>query len=235
MSAILNCLRKQYTVKIFEKENPFEMLVRTILSQNTNDTNSDRAFFRLKGTFNELTPKKLANAELQQIENAIRIAGLYKIKAPRIFEVSRYIMENFEGSIEKILRLPFKEVRKELIQLKGIGFKTADIMLLFYCNHLVIPVDTHITRVTKRLGFVEQNAKYEKIRENLEILIFKDHSVYKETHLLLIELGRSSCRAINPKCNECVVESLCPKLIVKKSKKRPKKTSKKSQRRSGKN
>ncbi|MFX0133110.1 MAG: endonuclease III domain-containing protein [Candidatus Hodarchaeota archaeon] len=220
MSDILKHLKAKYTINILFKDKPFEMFIRTILSQNTNDKNRDRAFERLKRDFGELTPKNLANTDLKDIEEAIEVAGLYRIKSVRIHEISKHIMEKFDGNIEKILNYPFKEARKKLIELKGIGYKTADIMLLFYCNHPTIPIDTHITRVSKRLGFAVQDAKYEKIRESLEKLITTDSSVYKEAHLLLIELGRDTCNAINPKCKICVVNSLCPKKIRKRVKKK---------------
>ncbi|NVM01502.1 MAG: endonuclease III [Candidatus Helarchaeota archaeon] len=223
MDGILKRLKEKYTVNIHFKDNPFEMFIRTILSQNTNDTNRDRAYKRLKENFDDLTPENLANADLKKIEDAIKVAGLYRIKSVRIHEISKYIMDNFDGNIVKILNLPFKEARKKLIELKGIGYKTADIMLLFYCDHPTIPIDTHITRVSKRLGFVEQDEKYEKIRESLEKFIETDSSVYKESHLLLIELGRDTCNAIKPKCKICIVESLCPKLIKKRVKKKVKK------------
>lgn len=227
MRAILKNLKERYSINILEAENPFEMLIRTILSQNTNDKNRDRAFYKMKDFFQELTAEKLANAQLQEIEDAIKVAGLHKVKSVRILEISKYILENLGGKIENILKSPFEEARKELMQLKGVGFKTADILMLFYCNYPIIPVDTHITRVTKRLGFVDLSAKYEKIRENLEELITKDYSNYKEAHLLLIELGRDTCKAIKPKCTICVVERLCPKLIELKVKKQIKKRSKK--------
>ncbi len=222
MDEIIKLLKEKYTVDIHFKDNPFEMFIRTILSQNTNDKNRDRAFQRMKEEFEDLTPEKLANSDLKKIEDAIKVAGLYRVKSVRIHEISKYIMDKFDGDIDKLLTLPFKEARKKLIELKGIGYKTADIMLLFYCNHPTIPIDTHITRVSKRLGFAEQDAKYEKIRESLEKLIETDITVYKESHLLLIELGRDTCNAINPKCKNCIVESLCPKIIKKREKKKKK-------------
>lgn len=233
MDEILKHLKEKYTVNIHFKDNPFEMFIRTILSQNTNDKNRDRAYKRLKEAYEDITPEKLANSELKKIEDAIKVAGLYRVKSVRIYEISKYIMDKFDGNIENILNLPFQEARKKLIALKGIGYKTADIMLLFYCNHPTIPVDTHITRVSKRLGFAEQDAKYEKIRESLEKLIITDSTVYKESHLLLIELGRDTCKAIKPKCKICKVESLCLKIIKKRVKKKKKvkvksKTKKKS-------
>ncbi|MFX1452157.1 MAG: endonuclease III domain-containing protein [Promethearchaeota archaeon] len=222
MNEILNKLKEKFTVNVSFKDNPFEMFIRTILSQNTNDKNRDRAFNQLQEVFEEFTPENLANADQQKIENAIKVAGLYRIKSVRIHDISKYIMEKLNGNLDNILNLPFNEARKKLIELKGIGYKTADIMLLFYCNHPTIPIDTHITRVSKRLGFAEQNAKYEKIRESLENLIPTDVSIYKEAHLLLIELGRNICIAINPKCKDCIIESYCPKLIIKKGKKKKK-------------
>jgi len=211
------------------RDNPFEMFVRTILSQNTNDKNRDKAYNRLKEHYGELTPEKLAKSSLKTIEELIQVAGLHRQKSGRIYSISKDILENHGGKIETILNLPYKKAREKLMAFKGIGFKTADIMLLFYCNHPFIPIDTHITRVSKRLGFVEQDAKYETIRRTLEGLITRDSKIYKESHLLFIELGRDSCNAVTPRCSKCIVEDLCPKKIVKKVRRPAKRKSRKNQ------
>ncbi|MHA1379401.1 MAG: endonuclease III domain-containing protein [Candidatus Helarchaeota archaeon] len=223
MSKIIKLLAGKYTISILSKDKPFEMFVRTILSQNTNDKNRDKAFYKLQDFFGEITPEKLASSSAEELEDLIKGAGLQRQKSSRIFNISKEIMNNYGGELENILKLPLEQARAELMVFKGIGYKTADIMLLFYCNHPFIPIDTHITRVSKRLGFAEQNAKYEAIRRNLELYIPRTVNTYKKSHLLLIELGRDTCNAINPKCGICVVKDLCPKKIVKKIKRGSKK------------
>lgn len=186
---------------------PFETLVNTILSQNTADTNSDRAFEALSKRF-EIKPEVLAKANIQEIEDAIRVSGLYKNKAKNIQQSSIIILKKYGGSLKSILSLPLEEARSVLMQFPGVGPKTADVVLLFSANQRTIPVDTHVKRVAKRLGFAPTNASYETIRQNLQ-------SLYKPTdylavHILLIMHGRKYCKAQHPLHNECPISSYCP-------------------------
>ncbi|MCJ7793906.1 hypothetical protein MUP42_03125, partial [Candidatus Bathyarchaeota archaeon] len=133
------------------KKDPFETLVVTIISQNTADANTARAFENLSKQF-EITPEVLANAEISRIEACLRVGGLYKSKAKTIQTASKIILEKFHGSLAPVLSLPLDEARKMLTELPGVGPKTADVVLLFSANQPTIPVDTHVNRVAKRLG-----------------------------------------------------------------------------------
>jgi len=188
------------------KSSDFQTLVATVISQNTSDRNADRAFSRLSEKFS-ITPQALSEADLPDIEEALKIAGLYRNKARIIKRLAKAIMERFGGSLDFIRRLPLEESRKLLLELPGVGPKTADVLLLFRAGKPTIPVDTHIKRVSKRLGFVSQNADYEEIRESLQALY--DPKDYFEVHILLIMLGRKYCKARNPKCAECPVNRFC--------------------------
>jgi endonuclease-3 len=189
------------------RRNPFETLVTTILSQNTADRNTARAFEALSKRF-EITPEALAKAELSQIEDAIRVSGLYKSKAKTIKQAATTILEKNNGTLAPILSLPLDEARKTLMQFPGVGPKTADVVLLFSASRPTIPVDTHVNRVAKRLGFAPENGDYEVVRMSLQSLY--EPSDYLAVHLLLIAHGRRYCKARKPLCGECPVSAECP-------------------------
>ncbi len=206
---ILQILREVFTLPrwISEGRNPFEILVITIISQNTSDKNTEKAFQKLSKAF-LITPETLAKAETTKIEECLKVAGLYRNKARIIREVSKIIMDKFGGKLETILALPFEEARKKLMQLPGVGPKTADVLLLFSANKPTIPVDTHVKRVSKRLGLTPVDGDYECVRRSLQLLYNPED--YLEVHILLILLGRKYCKAIKPLCKQCPVKTFCP-------------------------
>ena len=208
-SAVLAILRRTFTLPKWTeaKRNPFETLIVTIISQNTADRNTARAFERLSNRF-EIKPEVLANAETSQIEESLKTAGLYRNKAKTIKQVSRIILEKFHGSLQPILSLPLEEARNTLIALPGIGPKTADVVLLFSTRQPTIPVDTHVNRVTKRLGFAPANGDYEAVRTSLQSLYHPPD--YLAVHVLLIAHGRRYCKARRPLCRQCPVNLHCP-------------------------
>jgi len=150
----------------------------------------------------------LSKVKVRQLIPLIRSAGLYTSKAPRIKEVSRIIKEEHGGRLAPILNLPYAEAKAKLMEMPGVGPKTADILLAFVAKNPVIPVDTHIARVTKRLGIAPANANYEKTRTSLEALIPPKDRV--KLHLSVIAFGREICRAPRPRCSHCPVNDWCP-------------------------
>jgi endonuclease-3 len=184
---------------------PFDVLIATILSQNTSDKNSHRAFASLYGKFD--TPEALANAPEREIADLIRIGGLYEQKAKLIKEVARLVMDEYGGSLDFVCDADPAAARKELMSIKGIGPKTADCVLLFGCGQDVIPVDTHVFRVTKRLGIVPESANHEEVHRLLmeEVPAGERGSV----HVDLIRFGREICRAQNPQHDKCFLIDLC--------------------------
>jgi len=186
---------------------PFRTLIRTVLSQATNDRNRDRAFKNLSEKY-PITPEALAEADIKEIERAIRVGGLFRNKSRVIRELSRAVLERFNGSLNFVYSQPLPEAREKLMSIPGVGPKTADVILLFCTDKSVVPVDTHVNRVSKRLGFASVKAGYEKIRQTLESLYSSKD--YLAVHLLLIALGRNHCRARNPLHNSCPVKTLCP-------------------------
>lgn len=206
---ILQILRREFALPewVNAPKEPFSTLIRTVLSQATNDKNTNRAFRNLSERF-EITPKALARADTKEIAKAIRVGGLYRNKSRVIKELSRVILEKFDGKLDFISSLPPEESRKLLMTLPGIGPKTADVILLFSANKPVLPIDTHVNRVSKRLGFATSNADYERVRLTLES--FYSPEEYLAAHLLLIMLGRKYCKARNPLHESCPVNMLCP-------------------------
>jgi len=162
---------------------------------------------RLEGRF-EITPKVLSQAPIEELIECIRPAGLYRVKAPRIKQVSTIILDRFGGDLDPVLKRKPTEARSILMELPGVGYKTADILLAFVAGHPTVPVDTHVMRVSKRLGIVRRNAGYEEIRTALERLIPAERRV--RMHLSLIRFGREICKAPTPLCPKCVVNRSCP-------------------------
>jgi len=206
---ILKILRQTYALPAWTQQqpDPFETLVMTIVSQNTNDHNTAKDFEHLSKKF-EITPEALAKAEIGQIEDTIKPAGLNKSKARAIKQAAFTVFERNYGTLQSILSLPHDAARKILMQFQGVGPKTADVVLLFSAGVPSIPVDTHVKRVAKRLGFTPSKGNYESIRKNLESLF--DPNDFLSAHLFLIAHGRKTCKARHPLCSECPVNRYCP-------------------------
>lgn len=181
--------------------NPFETLVATVISQNTNDKNTMRAMENLKGRLGYLTPEKIIELSDEELEELIRPAGLHKQKARYL----KLIAERLSGGVlEEILSLETEEARNRLLEIPGIGPKTADVLLSFMGRETV-GVDRHIARVSSRLGI--SDGSYEGTRRALMDIF--DKKDYLRAHLLLIKLGREYCRPRNPRCGECPLRDIC--------------------------
>ena len=190
-----------------QKRDPFETLIVTIISQNTADRNTDRAFESLSKHF-EITPEALAKTKKGEIQEAIKVAGLCRGKAETIKQAACTIHEKYQDSLKSILSLPLEEARKTLMQFPGVGPKTADVVLLFSAGKPTIPVDTHVNRVSKRLGFAPEKGDYESVRFSLQTLY--PPTEYLAVHLLFIAHGRKTCKALRPLCKQCPVYEFCP-------------------------
>jgi endonuclease-3 len=201
-------------IKNWKQLSPFEMLIRTILSQNTTEQNALAAFNKLKTAFsNKIDPATLAYADVTKIQEAIRVAGLQNQKSQRIKSISRTIHYDWKGSFDFMYKAPLEEVRRKIMELPGIGKKTADVLLNFCGKRPILPVDTHINRIAKRIGVVSQNAQYDEIRRSIERFISPDKIVV--IHISLIFFGQKVCKTLKPKCESCPATHLCPKIGVK--------------------
>lgn len=183
---------------------PLDELVSTILSQNTNDTNRDRAFHALKARFPNWEAAR--DAEPGSVIEAIHPAGLANQKGPRIQAVLRNISaERGILDLNFLADLPLEEARAWLTKFNGVGPKTAAIVLLFSLGRPAFPVDTHIYRVTGRIGLLPERMTVEQAHEHLEELFPPE--TYYAAHLNIIRLGREICTARKPDCLAC---PLCP-------------------------
>ena len=210
---------KQHAIKIHKTlliafgepiwRNPLpaiDELVSTILSQNTNDVNRDRAFESLRTKFP--TWEAVRDAKEKEVIDAIRVAGLANQKGPRMQQVLRAITEE-RGALDLqfLAELPLEEARDWLTKFNGVGPKTAAIVLCFSLGKPAFPVDTHVFRVTGRLGLRPEKMTVEQAHPYLES-VFPPETYYA-AHLNIIRLGREVCNARKPNCPQCPVNELC--------------------------
>ena len=187
--------------------DPASELVYTILSQHTSDVNSHRAFRSLMETFGSL--EAVANAEVGEIEDAIKSAGLFRVKAPRIKAVlERVRAEVGSFDLSFLGEMKLEEAKEWLRRLDGVGPKTAAIILCFSLGMPAMPVDTHIFRVSKRLGLIGVKVNADQAHDVLEPMV-EPEDVFA-FHLYLINHGRQVCKAQRPRCGECVIAEGCP-------------------------
>lgn len=188
-------------------DDPLVALVRTILSQNTTDITSERAWIALRKKYP--TWEKLRNADPEDLADTIRVGGLPKLKAERILNALHEIERMTEGlSLDFLKDMTEEEADSWLTQLKGVGPKTRAIVLLFALKKNAFPVDTHILRVTKRLGLIDpRTGRLEAQRAMAKLTRPRDYFSY---HINLIEHGRRTCSALRPKCRNCILGDICP-------------------------
>lgn len=185
---------------------PLDELMSTILSQNTNDKNRDIAFQNLIKTFPSW--EQVRDAPQEEVINAIRSAGLANQKGTRMQSILRQVTEEC-GNLDLcfLADLTSEEARMWLLRFKGVGPKTASIVMQFSLNHPAFPVDTHIYRVSGRLGLRPQKLNVEKTHELMEKLFSLDQ--YSTAHLNIIRLGREICHARKPLCPKCPLQNHC--------------------------
>jgi endonuclease-3 len=193
-------------------QDPLSELIQTVLSQNTADVNSDRAYASLMARFGG-DWEAVRAAPVQEVADAIRIGGLAEIKAVRIRSILDRIVETVgELDLMFLREIPMDEGRAFLRALGGVGPKTAACVLLFSCGKPALPVDTHVHRVSLRLGLVPERSTAEQAHTRLEEIVPSDQ-VYA-FHMLLIGHGRQICKAQRPRCSECPLLDRCPKIGV---------------------
>jgi endonuclease-3 len=196
-----------YGQPVWRQELPaLDELVSTILSQNTNDINRDRGFTALRARFP--TWEAVRDAPEAEVIDAIRPAGLANQKGPRIQQVLRAIStERGELDLEFLRDWPVEQGRAWLTRFKGVGPKTAAIVLLFSLGLPAFPVDTHVHRVTGRLGLRPDKLSADDSHAYFEGLLPPD--TYYAAHLNLIRHGREVCHALRPACEHCVLQKMC--------------------------
>jgi len=188
------------------RRDPLDELIMTILSQNTSDTNSGRAYRALRARFP--TWRAVRDAPTAEVYEAIRPAGLGNIKAPRIQQTLRAIEERTGNlSLDTLDAMPTDEARDWLTSLDGIGPKTAACVLMFALGRPALPVDTHVHRVSRRLGLIGPRVGAEAAHHLLEAAL-EPEMVYP-FHLNMIQHGRLVCHALRPACERCTLAPIC--------------------------
>jgi endonuclease-3 len=198
-------LEKKYEPLEWQSQgDPLEILVLTILSHNTNDNNRDRAFASLKKKFP--TYESIVHAPTEKVAEAIKEGGLQHQKAKRIQEVlERIKVERDAYDLSYLKDLSTENAFNELIKFDGVGKKTTGVVLTFSLNKPYFPVDTHIDRITHRLGLVKHG---EDPHDVMNAIVPKELTY--QFHLHLIWHGRETCKARKPLCEKCVIAKLCP-------------------------
>lgn len=192
--------------------NTLESLVLTILSQSTTDLNSGRAFENLKKNFSNgsggIDWEKIVKAPVEKVGDAIRTGGLANQKSERIQRVLKWVKEEFgQYNIDSVCGMEPYDVIRLLTKQKGIGVKTVSVVLAFSCGADIFPVDVHVHRVCKRIGFVGENDSAEKTFWIMQDIVPKGKAF--GMHMNMIRLGRTVCRPKNPDHEKCPVKKHC--------------------------
>lgn len=200
----LRSYRKPTVRRTSEKDDPFKTLITCLLSLRTQDKNTNKASASLFSVVE--TPEAIAKIPINKLEKLIYSSGYYKNKARTIKHVSEVLLNKHGGKVPETI--------EELLSIKGIGQKTANIVLCFAYGKEVIPVDTHVHRIPNRLGLVETRKPEETERELMKIFPKK---FWKEINTTFILFGKNVCLPISPKCSSCPLNKLCPRIGVKKN------------------
>ena len=196
---IIKCLNKLYPVKI-RRERPFEILIHGMLSHRTKDETTFPAQARLLKVAN--TPGKMMKLSRKEIQKLIYPVGFYKQKSKNILKSCKILIEKFNGKVP--------QTKEELMQLPGVGPKTASLVLVWGFNIPTIPVDVHVNRISQRLGIVPQENKPEKTQQVLENLIpdnLKEQKII--VNRVFVEFGKDVCRPVSPQCYRCPIYDFC--------------------------
>ena len=187
--------------------DPLDELILTVLSQHTSDLNAERAYGELRAAYPSW--QQVVDSPSTAVADVIRSGGLANTKAPRIQAILREVRER-EGafSLDRLRTLSDADARAYLISLPGIGPKTAAVVLSFALGRDAMPVDTHVHRVTKRLGIIPSKASAERADRLLQDLI--PDGLRTPLHVAFIRLGRQICKAPTPRCAACPLKDLCP-------------------------
>ena len=179
-----------------KEKDPFRVLIATVLSQRTRDENTEKAANKLFRIYR--SPRELAKARPENLYDLIKESGMYKQKAERIVEISKIIIEKYEGKVPNTL--------EELLKLPGVGRKTANIVLWVGFKKPALAVDTHVHRISNRLGWVKTKTPEETEKELKKLL---PEELWGPINGSMVEFGRRICRPVNPRCEECFLKEHC--------------------------
>ncbi len=183
-------------------ESPLEVIVGAVLVQNTNWRNVKRAIANLRDA-DLLQPHALYDVPPDELEELIRPAGYFRVKARRLRSVLEFLVRRYDGSLQKMFRTDIDTLRDELLAVHGVGPETADSILLYAGGLPVFVVDAYTHRVFARHGWIDFDTDYHAIQDHFQAGLPQDAALYNEYHALLVRLGKQYCRKTKPKCDEC--------------------------------
>jgi len=189
-------------------DSPFEVMVGAVLVQNTAWKNVERAIDNLREA-RLVDPHRLHRLAQDELEEMIRPAGYYRLKARRLRNLIDWLIDRYDGSLAAMFSTPLDELRQGLLGVNGIGPETADSILLYAGELPVFVVDTYTHRVLARHGWIDADADYPSIQEHFQQSLPEDVALYNEYHALLVRVGHLHCRK-QPQCTQCPLESLLP-------------------------
>ncbi len=190
-------------------DGPFEVMVGAVLTQNTNWTNVHRAIANLREA-GLLEPKALDRVPPAELEELIRPAGYFRVKARRLRNLLRLVVDRYDGSLEAMFANHPGALREELLAVQGIGPETADSILLYAGKMPVFVVDAYTHRVLSRHGWIDFQADYHEIQDLFHGSLPEDVQLFNEYHALLVRLGKDYCRKRSPRCEDCPLAGLLP-------------------------
>jgi len=207
VAKIVKVLEKKFGIPQRKSDvDPLSNLILTVLSQNTNDKNRDKAYQRLKEKFPDW--EKVMQADVKQLEEAIRPGGLAKQKSTRIQNILTWIHDEYGSlNLDFLCTMNPDDTIEKFCQLKGIGVKTISVVLMFSCGVDIFPVDTHVHRICRLVGLVPQKASAEKTFWLMKPIVPKGKSF--SLHMNFLKLGRSICLARRPRCKQCPINQFC--------------------------
>ncbi len=188
-------------------ETPFEVCVGAILTQNTNWGNVEKAIANLKRE-GLLTPRALRDLPLERLAAVIRPSGFFNVKSVRLKEFITWLYDRHGGSLERMFAGDWRELREELLRVRGIGRETADSILLYAGHKPTFVVDAYTARLFSRLGLVREGAGYEELRALFMENLSGDAALFNEYHALIVRHGKEHCRK-KPRCAGCPLHFLC--------------------------
>ncbi|HBO43684.1 MAG TPA: endonuclease [Planctomycetaceae bacterium] len=189
-------------------ESPFEVMVGAVLVQNTSWKNVEKAIDNLRER-DLLAPRALFDVPVEELSELIRPAGYYRMKAKRLHNLLRMVVETYDGDLDAMFAVNVHTLREELLGVNGVGPETADSILLYAGNLPVFVIDTYTHRVLARHGWIEYEIDYHGLQEHFESNLEQDVALYNEFHALLVRVGHKHCRK-TPKCEGCPLADLLP-------------------------
>ncbi len=191
-------------------ESPFEVIVGAVLTQNTSWQNVERAIRNLRDA-DLLDPYLLYAVPVEELEDLIRPAGYFRVKAARLRSVLKFIVERYGGSLDAMFSTSLPELRRRLLEVHGVGPETADSILLYAGGLLSFVVNAYTYRIFARHGWIGFDADYDQIQEYVQAELPQEAPLYNEFHALLVRLGKDYCKKTNPKCAECPLREELPR------------------------